>query len=508
MKSVTADKTESNPRLLNYDRLVFIILMLHLPVVMFLVPMGYDTSAFAITASLIIGILAAVGYFLTRGSATFGILAGVLLMGFSAVMIQAQFGRLEMHFHIFSALALLLIYRNWLTIVVPAATIALHHLVFTWLQLNGASVAGIPLQAFAYDCSWSLTMVHAAFVVFESAFLIYFALIMRREEKTAEGLIAAIREVQQRCDLSVRVESAGADDVAAAFNDLLENFEGLTRDIAEASEAINQTTGQLTELSSESGQALGLQSEKTEAVVESMSSMSNATQQLSGYVEEVASTADKANSQAKNASSEVTSVVELAQKLESSMDDTSGSISLLAQSAESIGSVVDVIRGISEQTNLLALNAAIEAARAGESGRGFAVVADEVRTLAQRTQESTEEIQTIIETLQDVTQQAVSNIDQGQRIAQQSVHGINGTNDALRQVFDAVRSINQMNSQLNEMAKQQELTILSVTENMASIAELSSRSTSKVAANLEKVSALNEVNQVLTRQVNRYRHAR
>ena len=225
------------------------------------------------------------------------------------------------------------------------------------------------------------------------------------------------------------------------------------------------------------------------------------------YIEEVATTADNANSQAKHASSEVTSVVELAQQLETSMDDTSESIALLAQSAESIGSVVDVIRGISEQTNLLALNAAIEAARAGESGRGFAVVADEVRTLAQRTQESTEEIQTIIETLQDVTKDAVSNIDRGQQIAQQSVHGIKGTNDALRQVFDAVRSINQMNNHLNEMAKQQELTILSVSENMDSISELSSQSTSKVAGNLEKVSALNGVNQVLTQQVTRYRHA-
>ena len=354
MDRTTTDGTQRDERLLQYDRLVFAILMLHLPVIMFLVPIGYDTSTFAISASLVMGAIAGLGYFVARGRPAFGIIAGVLLMGFSAVMIQSQFGRLEMHFHIFSALAIMLIYRNWLTIVVPAGVIAVHHLVFTYLQLQGVTIAGVPVQAFAYDCSWSLTLVHAAFVVFESAFLIYFSLMMRREEQTAIDLVEAVRRVQQNHDLSVRIESVAEGDVAAEFNGLLENFEMLTRDISDASEAISHTARQLDESSNESRQALNLQNEKTAAVVEAMDNMSTSTQQLSSHIEEVASTADNANSQANTASSEVTSVVDLAKQLETSMDQTSGSIAQLARSADSIGGVVDVIRSISEQTNLLA----------------------------------------------------------------------------------------------------------------------------------------------------------
>ncbi|MFA0152450.1 methyl-accepting chemotaxis protein, partial [Vibrio sp. 10N.261.46.C10] len=63
--------------------------------------------------------------------------------------------------------------------------------------------------------------------------------------------------------------------------------------------------------------------------------------------------------------------VDLMGVLESKLAESTSTIDKLEKESASIGSILDVISGISEQTNLLALNAAIEAARAGEQGRGF-----------------------------------------------------------------------------------------------------------------------------------------
>lgn len=69
----------------------------------------------------------------------------------------------------------------------------------------------------------------------------------------------------------------------------------------------------------------------------------------------------------------------------------------LLNAARQIGSITDLIAGVSRQTNLLAINARVEAARAGEVGRSFSVVANEVKDLAEKTRGATKLIEKQIE---------------------------------------------------------------------------------------------------------------
>ncbi|HJV36331.1 methyl-accepting chemotaxis protein [Geomonas sp.] len=86
----------------------------------------------------------------------------------------------------------------------------------------------------------------------------------------------------------------------------------------------------------------------------------------------------------------------------------------LSRSVAGIGTILEVIDGITAQTNLLALNAAIIAAQAGEHGKGFSVVAGEIKQLAEKTKASTGEIARVIEDVLKKTASAVETIDQAQ----------------------------------------------------------------------------------------------
>lgn len=203
------------------DKLVLGLSLAHLPFTMFLAPIGFGTSSFAIVASLIFAAIIVAGYFLLKGSRWFGVLAGAGFMVLSAILIQTQMGRIEMHFHIFMALAFMLLYRDWLTVVVPAAVIAVHHLLFTYLQMQGATLGGMPIVAFSNGCSWGITFLHAAFVVAESAVLIYFSLNMRKEQDSNIAAALVINEVAESGEFVARVGSQFHSPTNNALNNLL-----------------------------------------------------------------------------------------------------------------------------------------------------------------------------------------------------------------------------------------------------------------------------------------------
>tara|TARA_B110001454_G_scaffold219099_1_gene249896 strand:- start:2709 stop:3989 length:1281 start_codon:yes stop_codon:yes gene_type:complete len=310
------------------------ILAVHLPV---LVGLAYFLKSDVVLTSLLsIALLAgpALLFVLKKSSRVASVAMGVALMGFSALLIHITGGMIEMHFHIFVGLALLVIFANPWVVVAAAATIAVHHVGF-WLFL--------PKSVFNYEATFGIVIVHALFVILEAIPTVY---VSYKFKKIIVNQGSVIEELKV---LILNINSSSAE-----------------------------STSQSQQLTSSSQE------------------QAHAVQQTAASLEEINSMVKQNNQNATNASELSVSSSVAAKAGEQNMYELIELMNVISQSSNKIKDITSLIDDIAFQTNLLALNAAVEAARAGEQGRGFAVVADAVRSLSQRSAQAAKEISTLI----------------------------------------------------------------------------------------------------------------
>lgn len=162
-----------------------------------------------------------------------------------------------------------------------------------------------------------------------------------------------------------------------------------------------------------------------------------------------------------------------------------------------INEASNVIKNIAEQTNLLALNAAIEAARAGDSGRGFAVVAEEIRQLAEESKVSTMDIESIVSELQQSANDSEITINDVIKVVDLQQQSLKQTEEKFLGITRAVDRIKEMVVQLDisseEMNDKKE-DIISILNNLSSIAEQNASGTEEVsAASEEQAASIQEI---------------
>jgi methyl-accepting chemotaxis protein len=307
-------------------------------------------------------------------------------------------------------------------------------------------------------------------------------------------------------DLTQHLDDNGRDevsDLARGFNKFLDNHRMFIQEIADSALQLADST---TEMSATSNQAkIGAREQKDQIGL-----VATAVNEMSATIHEVASNTSAAEESARLAQEEtsagmqvIENNIQITNTLAVEIEKAAEVIQSLKTDSQGIGTVLDVIRGISEQTNLLALNAAIEAARAGEHGRGFAVVADEVRTLASRTQESTVEIQEMIERLQQGADRAVTVMDKGIETVAASVKQATQTGDTLNTITEAVNSISDINTQIASAIEEQSIVAEDINKNVVSVDQLSQESddaASSIAAANDDLQKLAAGLSALTRQ--------
>ncbi|GGA82757.1 hypothetical protein GCM10011369_25930 [Neiella marina] len=353
--------------------------------------------------------------------------------------------------------------------------IAVHHLLFTALQLGDVSFGDMPVMIYNYGCSWSIAFLHAFFVVMESSVLVYYSIRMQQEQQFGYALIDAVSDVANHNNLQTRLDNQQGNPAAQAFNEMMDSIADLFRVLTSSVSELKQTANQLQKLSDVTHEVMALQMGQTQEAATSMNQMSATINEVARSAQGAATSAADIDVQVRDGGQLVTQATGRTDELTAALERASDSISELDGNVQTISSVVEVIQSISEQTNLLALNAAIEAARAGEQGRGFAVVADEVRALAGRTQESTGEIQNMIEALQQGTNHVVKAMETGREHSSDTASKVHEAGAVLGSIEQAVAQMRDMNDQIAAAAEQQSVTGDHINQNVIDISSQSSK---------------------------------
>ncbi|PSW18524.1 HAMP domain-containing protein [Photobacterium sanctipauli] len=294
-----------------------------------------------------------------------------------------------------------------------------------------------------------------------------------------ERLAAVFKDLGEgEGDLRHRIDIQGNDEIAqlsAGFNSFISKIHYSVKEVAETGNSLREAAESVASQAQLTLDNSHSQRDRTIQVVTAINEMGATVNEIANNAAHAAEAAHNAESETQSGQQVVGQARDTISQLSSDVAQVSEVIESLANNTQAIGSILDVIRGISEQTNLLALNAAIEAARAGEQGRGFAVVADEVRSLASRTADSTDEIQSMINRLQEEASNAVNAMVQSRQLSSDGVSAADEASGALVSISDRITLISDMNTQVATATEEQSTVVTDINCNIEEINETTQR---------------------------------
>ncbi|HKS32847.1 MAG TPA: hypothetical protein VJS14_03880 [Enterobacteriaceae bacterium] len=181
----------------------------------------HDDSWLALIAGSALAIAATLLKALFHGTRPVRVGYAVILLAFAALLIQIGEGETEYHFSVFVLMSALLAWRDWLPLLVGAGVAAVHHLVFNYLQEWGL----FGIKVFIHP-GLHMVIFHGLFVVMQTAVLIFLAIRMEQDARTASEVaqLAAIINREPGCLTLAADDHSSSSTFARTFSTTLDTM--------------------------------------------------------------------------------------------------------------------------------------------------------------------------------------------------------------------------------------------------------------------------------------------
>jgi methyl-accepting chemotaxis protein len=393
-------------------------------------------------------------------------------MLFSALFIHLSGGRIESHFHVFASLAILSLYRDWRLFIPATLVVAADH------GLRGmfypASVFGVP------TANPLRFLEHAAWVVFEDAFLVWACVQAERDMWQMSLQQAHLEILKDNMEANVRHRTAELENSQSSMKRFVEMLTNLMSQIQVAGIQVAGAATAITATARQQQASVGHQAAAATEIRSASHQISTTARELSQTMNDVSQDAEGAAEMAVTGNRALDEMQNRFSQMVRASSAVVSKLAILSEKATSVNSVVTVITRVADQTNLLSLNAAIEAEKAGEYGRGFGVVATEIRRLADQTAVATLDIENMVKGMQSAVSAGVMEMDKFREDVRQSEESVSQVVQLLLQITDRVGSMRDRYDQVNVGMRSQAQGAVHISESIGQLSESAQEAASNV----------------------------
>jgi methyl-accepting chemotaxis protein len=158
--AVTADSAQA-------DKVMFILTLMQWGLATSLAGYQFGTYGMGFWGGALISLQAWVAFRFFQGRTLGRALHGSCQYLFTALYIQQNFGQIEMHFHFFMSLGVLMRYKDIVPLLICVVSGATHHFLFNFCQSQGMKLpfTDIPIVLFNYGHGWDIVALHSAVCV-------------------------------------------------------------------------------------------------------------------------------------------------------------------------------------------------------------------------------------------------------------------------------------------------------------------------------------------------------